>query len=139
MGTDIFTTVLDIVGIEKPTDRTIDGVSILSVLTGEKTEGYLTREQPMFWRTHVSQVDDRVALRIGEWKLVANDVMTKFQLFQIEEDWKEKHDLSLEMVNKTEELKAAMFKVWKGIEEEGPKEWWEGEKTKKMKDATLSY
>ena len=35
--------------------------------------------KPIFWRTHVSPPGDRVAMRIGDWKLVGNDTLTKFQ------------------------------------------------------------
>ena len=91
IGTDIFTTILDISGIPLPCDRTIDGVSMLAAFGGKPVK----RNIPLFWRTHVSQANDRVALRIGDWKIVGNDVLTKFQLFQIQEDWKEENDLGV--------------------------------------------
>ncbi len=47
IGTDIFSTVLDIVDIPLPTDRTIDGVSMLPVFQGKPVE----RKIPMFWRS----------------------------------------------------------------------------------------
>ena len=135
VGTDIFATVLDIVGIPLPTDRTIDGVSMLPAFEGKPLE----RKVPLFWRTHVSQANDRVALRIGDWKIVGNDTLTKFQLFEIEGDWKEENDLAATMPEKTEEMKAILFKVWKDIETEGPKEWWLNERQKPMKGARLNY
>ena len=72
IGTDIFSTVLDIVNIPKPIDRTIDGASMLPVFAGKTA----TREIPMFWRTHVSSSECRVALRLGDWKIVGNDTLT---------------------------------------------------------------
>ena len=51
IGTDLFTTILDIVDVDVPSDRTIDGVSILPVFEGKPIE----RKIPLFWRTHVSQ------------------------------------------------------------------------------------
>ena len=75
----------------------------------------MKRNIPLFWRTHVSQANDRVALRIGDWKIVGNDVLTKFQLFQIQEDWKEENDLASEMPEKTDEMKKVLFEVWKKI------------------------
>ncbi|MDB4615488.1 sulfatase-like hydrolase/transferase [Akkermansiaceae bacterium] len=135
VGTDIFSTILDITGIPLPTDRTIDGVSMLPAFAGKAVE----RKVPLYWRTHVSQANDRSALRIGDWKIVSNDTMDKFQLFEIQKDWKEENDLAAEMPEKLEEMKKAIFKVWKDIESEGPKEWWLGDRQKPMKGAKLSY
>ncbi|MDF1656185.1 MAG: sulfatase-like hydrolase/transferase [Verrucomicrobiales bacterium] len=135
IGTDIFSTVLEIVGIPQPTDRTIDGVSLLPVFAGES----VTRPIPLFWRTHVSPAEDRVAMRIGDWKIVADDTMKKFLLFNVQEDWQEKNNLAESMPEKTEEMKRILFQTWENIVDEGPNEWWEGERNKPMKGATLNY
>ncbi len=135
IGTDVFATVLDIAGIPLPKDRTIDGVSMLPAFEGKQVE----RPVPFFWRTHVSQPDDRVALRIGNWKIVGNDLLTKFQLFEIQKDWKEENDLAATMPEKTEAMKKTLFEVWEKIEAEGPKEWWLNESQKPTKGAKLSY
>lgn len=135
IGTDIFSTILDIVNAPAPDDRTIDGVSILPALEGKA----VTRKIPLFWRNHVSQADNRVALRIGDWKLVGNDTLTKFQLFEIQKDWQEKNDLAESMPEKTEEMKKSLLEVWKKIETEGPQEWWLKEKNKPVGKATLNY
>ena len=87
----------------------------------------------------MSGADNRVALRIGDWKIVSNDTMTKFMLFDIQKDWKEKKDLAGQMPEKLEELKKALFEVWKNIEQEGPKEWWLNERQKPVKGAKLNY
>ena len=135
IGTDLFSTILDIADIPLPQDRTIDGVSILPLFEGKSIE----RKIPLFWRTHVSQPNDRVALRVGDWKIVGNDTLTKFQLFQIQKDWKEENDLAFKMPHKTNELKKILLKVWNQIEKEGPKKWWLTEKNKPTRGATLNY
>lgn len=135
IGTDIFATVLDIVDIPVPTDRTIDSVSLVPVFAGKPVE----RPIPMFWRTHVSPAGDRVAMRVGDWKIVADDTMTKFHLFNVQKDWQEKENLAGTMPEKTEEMKSLLFQTWKKIVEEGPNEWWEGERNKPMKGAKLNY
>ena len=78
-------------------------------------------------------------LRIGDWKIVGNDTLTKFQLFEIQKDWKEENDLAAAMPEKTEEMKKRLLKVWKQIEEEGPKEWWLKERQKPTGSSTLNY
>ena len=135
IGSDIFSTILDITGIELPKDRTIDGVSMLPAFKGKA----LKRPIPLFWRTHVSKADDRLALRIGDWKIVSNDTMDKFLLFDIQKDWKEENDLAMKMPEKLQEMKKILFEVWEAVKKEGPNEWWETEKQKPMKGAKLNY
>ena len=135
IGTDIFSTVLDITGIPQPTDRTIDGVSIFPVFNGQRVE----RKTPLFWRTHVSGADNRVAVRVDDWKIVANYTLTDFMLFNVQEDRVEKDDLTSKMPGKTEEMKKLLLATWADIVEEGPNEWWETERQKPSKGGTLSF
>ena len=135
IGTDLFATALDLVGLPLPQDRTIDGVSMRPAFAGQPLE----RPVPLFWRTHVSRGGERVAVRVGDWKVVGNDLLTKFELYHVQEDWQEKHDLAAAMPEKTAEMKAILLEVWAGIVEEGPNEWWEAETQKPSVGATLSY
>ena len=135
IGTDIFATVLDITGIPMPDDRTIDGVSMVPAFTGEAVD----RPIPLFWRTHVSSPSDRVAMRIGDWKLVGDETLTKFQLYEIQKDWKEERDLAESMPEKTEEMKQRLLEVWQGIETEGPDEWWKSERQKPARGGKINY
>ncbi|WP_199271658.1 sulfatase [Paraglaciecola sp. L3A3] len=135
IGSDIFTTVLAAASINTPKDRTIDGVNFLPALEGKE----LKRTTPLFWRTHVSSAEDRVAVRVGDWKIVANDTLTKFMLFDVQKDWQEKNDLAKAMPEKFEVMKAKLIATWENIKKEGPNEWWENEKNPPMKGATLNY
>lgn len=136
IGTDIFTTVLNISGVKVPEDRTIDGVNLLPATTGNK----LTRTTPLFWRTHVSPADNRVALRDGDWKIVANDTMTEFLLFNVEADANETNDLSTQMPDKLQTMKKLLLDTWQNISTEGPNHWWEEEIKGKLADgAKLRY
>lgn len=120
IGSDIFSTILEIVDIPLPDDRTIDGVSMIPAFKGESLE----RPVPLFWRTHIAPAQSHAALRVGDWKLVADKTLTNYQLYKIQEDPNEEKDLAVEMPEKLEELKTTFLEVWKGIEEEGPSEWW---------------
>ena len=71
------------------------------------------------------------ALRIGDWKLIANQTFDKFQLYEIQRDWREKNNLAAEKPAKLAELKKAFFEVLNGIEKEGPSEWWKKEPPRK--------
>ncbi|WP_182869146.1 sulfatase-like hydrolase/transferase [Rhodopirellula sp. JC639] len=131
IGSDIFTTVLEIAGAPVPSDRTIDGVNLLPACEGKELE----RSVPLFWRTHIAPPASHAAMRIGDWKIVADQKLERFQLYQIAKDWKEENDLADEMPEKLAEMKAKFMEVWEGVENEGPKEWWvnqpEGGKRKK--------
>jgi arylsulfatase A-like enzyme len=135
IGSDVFSTALELADVPLPTDRTIDGVSMIPALKGQPVE----REQPMFWRTHVSPPDERVAMRIGDWKLVGDETLTKFQLYNIPKDGKEENDLADTMPEKTEEMKKVLLELWADIEAEGPREWWESDKQKSKFGGKLSY
>ena len=123
IGSDIFTTVLGIVGIDLPADRTIDGVDIRPAFTGQPVE----RQVPLFWRTHIAPEKSQAAMRIGDWKIVADSMLTEFQLYEIEKDWQEKNDLAIERPEKLAEMRRKFMDVWRGIEAEGPRDWWENE------------
>lgn len=135
IGTDIFATVLDITGLELPNDRTIDGVSMVPAFEGKAVQ----RKVPLFWRTHVSQPNDRVAMRIGDWKLVGDETLTKFQLYEIQRDSKEEIDLAEKMPEKTEEMKMQLLNLWNKIESEGPDHWWKSDRQKPKRNGKLSY
>ena len=135
IGTDVFNTVLHLAGIEVPTDRVIDGANMLPTLQGKPIE----RKIPLFWRTHVSTPEQRVAMRVGDWKIVGDETLTQFQLYKVSEDWKEQNDLAKEMPEKTKELKTQLIALWNDIKTEGPNEWWESEKQKPKKNGKLSY
>ena len=135
IGSDIFATVLDVCGIPLPEDRVIDGVSMLPAFDGKP----VARTQPMFWRTHVSGPDDRVAMRIGDWKLIGDETLSIFQLYNVQKDAQETRDLSQKMPEKTEEMKNILVNLWHEIEAEGPREWWERDGQRPKKGSTLSY
>lgn len=135
VGTDIFSTVLEVTGIALPKNRTMDGASMLPAFAGQPVE----RKVPLFWRTHCSPPGDRVAMRVGDWKIVGNDQMDTFELYEIQKDWKEEHDLAGKMPEKTAEMRAALLKLWNEIETEGPKEWWHRETDGTKKAKGISY
>jgi arylsulfatase A len=87
----------------------------------------------------VSLPGDRVAIRIGDWKLVGNDTLTEFQLYDIQKDWREEHDLAASMPAKTEEMKTRLFAVWTEIESEGPNHWWKSERQNPVQGGVLNY
>ena len=86
------------------------------------------RPVPLYWRNHLAPADNHVALRIGDWKIVGDNALQKFQLYEIEKDWREQTDLAVKMPEKLASMKAALLKVHSEVEKEGPSEWWINEK-----------
>ena len=90
IGSDLFSTVLDIASIPLPNDRTIDGVSIRPTFRNKS----IHRPVPLYWRNHLARNNIHVALRDGDWKILASQNLESFQLYNIQKDWQEKEEVS---------------------------------------------
>jgi len=123
IGSDIFSTILDIVDIPLPNDRTIDGVSLLPLFDNRSIE----RPVPLFWRTHIAPPESHAAMRVGDWKIIASQDLQRFQLYNIQKDWKEERDLAGEMPDRLAAMKKRFMEIWDGVEKEGPSEWWKNQ------------
>ena len=119
IGSDIFTTICEIVDIPLPEDRTIDGASIVPLFDGKKIE----RKQPLYWRNHLAPASYRVGLRAGDWKIVGSDDLSQFELYNIAEDPKETENLAEKESKRFEELKQRLIEHDAAVLEEGP-DWW---------------
>lgn len=128
IGSDIFTTVCDIVGIEPPKDRTIDGASMVPMFAGKP----ITRTQPLYWRNHLAPASHRVAIRVGDWKLLGSTDLKHFELYNLKEDSRETTELSARFPEKFEELKALLIEHDGKVMAEGPK--WHEEAEPKTKE-----
>ena len=113
---DLFPTFLDIIGIKR-TDLTLDGESLLPLLSGKNTDKY--QERPLYWhfpaylegnakdteqtgpyfRTRPVSV-----VRQGDWKLIENYETGNLELYNISADISEKKDLAQQNREKKEEL-----------------------------------
>ena len=113
VGSDVFTTIGAIAGVKLPADRTIDGANLLPVFEGQP----LQRAIPLYWRCPLAEGPE-MALRDGDWKILADGKLTKFELYNIKEDWQEKENLAAGQPARLEELKRELVKVVAGIQEE---------------------
>ena len=128
IGSDIFATVCDIINAPLPSDRTIDGASILPLLDGRTID----RQQPLYWRNHLAQEEFRVAMRDGDWKIIGSDDLTKFELYNVRDDWQETTDLSAMHPEKFDELCDRLVAHDAAVLQEGP-DWWKDEKDTEKK------
>lgn len=128
IGSDIFSTICDVVKIPLPQDRTIDGASILPVFENKP----IVREQPLYWRNHLALESSRVAMRVGDWKILASENLTQFELYNIREDWQETDDLQAKHPVKFESLKKQLIQMDAAVLAEGP-DWWKEDKSRSQK------
>ncbi len=119
VGSDFFTTVCDILDIPLPDDRTIDGASLLPAFEGRPIQ----RRVPMYWRYYRAPHGVQIAMRQGDWKIVAPEDLSRFELYNIARDPREQHELSANEPEKLAEMKRTLLKLNAEIEAEGP-DWW---------------
>jgi arylsulfatase A len=121
IGSDFFSTALTIAGAKLPSDRVIDGVNVLPVLTGKAET--VERPQPLYWRLNMAPNNLHMAMRIGDWKILAAQDFTKFELYNLKTDPKEATDLKELEKERFAELKRKLIDHNAAIEKEGP-DWW---------------
>ena len=116
-GTDILPSLCDMAGVEVPKDRPIDGTSFLPILKGKK----LKRKVPLYWRyNRALSKPFTVAMRQGEWKILADNEMTKFELYNLRKDLAEQHNLAESQPERLEAMKKTLAKLHAEIDAEGP-------------------
>jgi arylsulfatase A-like enzyme len=114
ISTDFYPTLLDIAGLEKPGDLVLDGVSLLPVLTGGALEpralhwhfpAYLeaNRGATSPWRTTPA-----AAVRMGSYKLIEFFEDSNLELYDLNADMAEEHNLAEEMPERAMALHAEM-------------------------------
>ncbi len=106
---DYYPTLLSGLDIKVPEDQIFDGQSILPALRGKPFE-----HQPLFqYFPHSPGVPDwlppAVSVHSGDWKLIrifhgAENQAHRYQLFKLDEDLSEQHNLATEYPQKVQEL-----------------------------------
>jgi arylsulfatase A len=104
-------------GVEVPADRPIDGTSFLPILQ----DGKLKRKVPLYWRYNDALSKPfTVAMRQGDWKILADNEMTKFELYNLREDITEQHNLADSQTERLATMTKTLAKLHAEIEAEGP-------------------
>jgi arylsulfatase A len=135
---DFLPTICAVTGLQAPQDRVIDGASWLPALEGGKVE----RKTPLYWHFNRASGDPKVAMRIGDWKILAtldktpsprgNDIteqeerdfkaaaLKNFMLFNLRTDIGEKNDLAASEPAKLAEMKALLEAKYTEVKAESP-------------------
>ncbi|MHC4171925.1 MAG: sulfatase [Planctomycetota bacterium] len=96
ISVDIMPTILSAVGVELPGDRVYDGKDMLAALRGKAKEPL---HKALFWYDG----SDQWAVRAGKWKLLSRK--GSLELYDLEADISEKHNLAAARPDVVEELK----------------------------------
>jgi arylsulfatase A len=137
-GVDFLPTMCAITGLQVPQDRVIDGASWLPVLEGGKVE----RKTPLYWQFNRATGGPKVAMRVGDWKILAaldkppaprgNDITEQterdfkeaklqgFMLYNLSTDIGEQHDLAASEPAKLAELKTLLEAKYAEVQNESP-------------------
>jgi len=131
---DILPTVCDVVGIDPPSDRTLDGVSLAPLFDGRP----ITRHKPLYWFYSPSR--PVCVIRDGDWCLVADpDIdlprqnffkesfigpvkeakLVNFRLFNLRQDPAQEQDLADARPKRLAEMKRAMIDLHRDVVGEG--------------------
>jgi hypothetical protein len=101
----------------------IDGQDVLSVLTGRATME--RRQMPLYWRLDMAPAEEnlQMALREGDWKLLASHDFSHLELYNLTTDPGEKSELGAKEAARLAAMRATLEKWNAEIEQEGP-DWW---------------
>lgn len=122
IGSDLFVTTCELAGVKVPADRVIDGGSLLGLLENGSA---VSRTRPLYWRCPIARSEIKIAMRIGDWKIVATENLSRMELYNLKDDPTEAKDLREKNPEKFAEMKSALVSLNTEIEAEGPK-WWQG-------------
>ncbi|MEZ5040350.1 MAG: sulfatase [Saprospiraceae bacterium] len=119
---DFFPTLLELLGMEKPADKILDGQSLAPLLTQQKSLG----ERPLYWHFPIyleaySEGEDESrdplfrtrpgsVIRLGDWKLHEYFEDDGLELYNLKADIGEQHNLAASHPEKTAELHQLLIK-----------------------------
>ena len=117
-GTDILPSLCEMAGIEVPTGRPIDGTSLLPLLKGKG----LNRKVPLYWRYDKALSKPfTVAMRQGDYKIISDNQLARFELYNLQADIGEKNNLASMEPERLVAMRKTLARLHARIEAEGPK------------------
>ncbi|MBN1420473.1 MAG: sulfatase-like hydrolase/transferase [Planctomycetes bacterium] len=115
-GTDILPTFCAIAGIPLPDDRKIDGASVLPILEGKP----VARAVPLYWQYDKAIGGPQLAIRDGDWKLLADPVAKTVSLFNLREDPAERDERAAQETDRRKALARKLGALRAEVAMEGP-------------------
>lgn len=129
---DLFPTICDLVDAPIPSDRVIDGVSMLPIILGDP----FLREKPLFWNIAYTH-SPNMALRFGKYALlgyfdpiesadeykqdwIKSATLTSFELYDLDIDPRQERDLKYQDYELFILLRDRMTAILEDIQEDSP-------------------
>lgn len=136
---DLLPTVCELANVAVPTSKTLDGTSLTALFNGQQ----VARSKPLFWHYFGGTGNRQVALRQGDWKVVAHwdgpanmpvggslrpgvvaalkvSRLTHFELYHLSTDIAESIDVAEKYPQKLQELSAIAQRMYQEVIAEGP-------------------
>ena len=108
ISTDFYPTMLDIAALPLKPEQHVDGRSLLPVLKGTD----LLKRDALFWHyPHYDRLGDRPAsaVRFGNYKLIEFLEDGRLELYDLNQDLGERHNLTAKMPAKATQLRALLY------------------------------
>ncbi|MCC6487110.1 MAG: sulfatase-like hydrolase/transferase [Candidatus Hydrogenedentes bacterium] len=110
-GTDLLPTLCALAGVDVPTAHPIDGADFSPLLRG----GSIQRERPLYWRYDRALSNAKVAMRQGDWKILAGASLDSLELYNLREDPNEDRNLAQAEPNRTARMTEALRAIHQEI------------------------
>lgn len=110
IGMDFYPTILEFAGLAAKPDQHVDGVSLVPLLSGAKTE--LDRDTLHWHYPHYHRTKPYGSIREGDWKLIEFFEDGKLELFDLKNDPYEAKDLGASNPEKAQQL-LEKLKSWR--------------------------
>lgn len=108
---DVLPTLADLCGFDEPKDRVIDGQSMMPLIENRKVDPD-QRSYFSYWTRKSPELYQNISLQRGGWKLVGNTAydaeIDAFELYDLDSDPYEEHNLVATKPSKAKELKGEM-------------------------------
>ena len=116
---DVFPTILDAVGVTAPTDREIDGLSLLPLLRSAG-QTPLKRDELIWHFPHYRHAPGPYSiLRKGNWKLIQFDEGIS-ELYDLENDLSESNNLAEQEAEKVKTMRARLSAILESMDAKRP-------------------
>lgn len=116
-GTDVLPTFCDIAGVKVPTNRMIDGTSVRAAFEDKP----VVRRVPLYWQYDRALGKPKIAMRQGDWKILADAKLDQFELYNLTDDPRETTDLAAKQPERLGRMSSELRKLHDQIKAEGPK------------------
>ena len=87
---DVLPTLCELGGASVPKDLKLDGTSVVPLFAGQEVR----RAKPLYWQYDKALGTPKVALRDGDWKILADESLKTFELYNLRSDLAESKNLA---------------------------------------------